>query len=171
MFSTNKLFGFLGLSLMSLISLITFAQSASTNLIVSQNQGVYSVPVNDKSLEPFANFSVIITQRRDGNKVFINFKLPAELVGTEKEIILEGIQRSDELKLIGEYSEGICKLKDDLQVCSLKYNSALNINKLEVSNYLRMRNLSSTELQMREEVALQFSNDPIGILIQKLKFH
>lgn len=127
--------------------------------------GVYSVPVQDEKLKPYATFpSHAIEVKKSGDQVAIEYYLPGELVGTYTEINFEGTVKSDgSAELTNPEGTMTCASLKAPFTCKMKYSN-LKIDPQAVEKYLKTVSKSPEEFKARMIVAGGFGSDPVGIL-------
>jgi hypothetical protein len=157
----KKNFYLIGLTLISFNSFAQNTEHKSDYKIT----GTYQVPVVDEKLKPFAKFSVLIKQEIKNDELVTKYDLPLALTGEEKEIIVTGSSEPGAPPMSGEFSTGTCSDTAHQRACTMVYNQNLKINESAAAAYLNSLNLPDEELQMRLQVAREFSGDPIGVLI------
>ena len=128
--------------------------------------GVYSVPVSEPSLEPFASQPVVVDWRETNGRYRMDYDFPSDLTGVSQRVSFEGSLTGDgTIQLTGDLGSASCE-SDPLGtsfVCIERFPQlAFDLERLERD--FERRGLPADEIAQRIEVARLFQSDPIGIL-------
>lgn len=147
----------------SVISLVAFSSGRSI-------KGVYKVPlsIENKYLEPYASYPIKLNYE-NYNKApdSLTFPLPATLVGEEKIININKVPGSDNQWVGNNVESGTCAQENRELTCTLKFKD-LNIDPAKLKLAIE-QNYSPVEAANRQAVAELFGNEPLGIIIYKLR--
>lgn len=128
--------------------------------------GIYSVPVTDASLEPFASQPVVLDWRDSNGEYRLDYDFPAELTGVSQRVAFEGVRApGGTIQLTGALGSASCEPSSSGAelVCTERFTQmAFDLERLERD--LQRRGLSAGDVERRLEVAAFFQSDPIGIL-------
>lgn len=128
--------------------------------------GVYSVPVTEPSLEPFASQPVVVDWRELNGQYRMDYDFPTDFTGVSQRVSFEGgVTREGTIQLLGDLGSASCE-PDALGigfVCTERFpQMAFDMERLQRD--LERRGLPADEVARRIEVATFFQSDPIGIL-------
>lgn len=128
--------------------------------------GVYSVPVTEPSLEPFASQPVVVDWRETNGRYRMDYDFPTDLTGVSQRVSFEGsLTRDGTIQLFGDLGSASCE-PDPLGtsfVCAERFpQMAFDLERLQRD--FERRGLPAHEIAQRIEVASFFQSDPIGIL-------
>ncbi len=127
-------------------------------------EAVYSVPVDDPSLEAFADYPVrVAVQTLRSGRTRMHYALPRELVGTTTKVDFVG--PGDGARLTGRAGTASCDGPpgQDGVVCLERF-APLEVDLARVDRALVDRGASDEERAARLLVSERFGIDPIGVL-------
>lgn len=128
--------------------------------------GVYTVPVTEPSLEPFASQPVVLDWREANEEFRMDYDFPTDLTGVSQRVSLEGgLTREGTIELAGDLGSATCTpdASRTTFVCTERLpQMAFDLQRLQRD--FERRGLPSSEIARRLEVARVFQSDPIGIL-------
>lgn len=128
--------------------------------------GVYSVPVSDPALEPFASQPVVLDWRDSGGRYRLDYDFPSDLTGTSQRVSFEGARDpAGMIQLTGALGTATCEASSSGSgfICTERFpQMTFDLERLQRD--LERRGLPENEIARRLEVATFFQSDPIGIL-------
>ncbi len=128
--------------------------------------GVYTVPVTEPSLEPFASQPVVLDWREANGEYRMDYDFPTDLTGVSQRVAFEGsLTRDGTIQLTGDLGSATCEpdASGTHFVCTERFSDiAFDLPRLQRD--FERRGLSAAEITRRLEVATLFQSDPIGIL-------
>ena len=168
------------LKFVTLSLLAIYLLSAPSTFALDSEKGIYSVPVKDAALKPYAEIPINVndetTEKSESGKVkVLHFTLPPELVGA-KAPTFKMIQDPKAHQWTGESTThekvvGLCKMTEKTWTCDVRFFD-LKTNIKEVNRYLKKtysnksstEKKSETELMNRYAVATVFHGEPEGVI-------
>lgn len=128
---------------------------------------VYTVPVQDPALKPYATFSVVsISYGQFQDPDSVSFALPIELTGTTRAFLMSR-DPVDPNQWSGEHVDGVCKKESGKLRCQVEFHD-LAIDSAQVKITLASKFSNPAELKSRIAVAEHFSHEPIGVFTYKI---
>jgi hypothetical protein len=128
--------------------------------------GVYSVPVPDPALEPYASQPVVLEWRDDNGRYRLDYDFPSDLTGTSQRVAFEGFREpGGTIRLSGSLGTATCEASPSGSgfLCTERFpRMVFDLERLQRD--LERRGLPPNEIARRLEVAAFFQSDPIGIL-------
>ncbi len=128
--------------------------------------GLYTVPVDDPSLSPFATQPVVLDWRERNGDYRLDYDFPEELTGISQRVSFEGQAAQDgSIELVGDLGSASCSADPTGSgfVCTERFPQIqFDLDRLERN--FEQQGLSPLEIARRLEVAAIFQSDPIGIL-------
>ncbi len=128
--------------------------------------GLYTVPVDDASLAPFATQPVRLDWRDRNGEYRLDYDFPEELTGISQRVSFEGRAAGDgSIQLLGALGSASCSADPTGSgfVCTERF-SGIQIDLDRLERDFEQRGLSALEIARRLEVASIFQSDPIGVL-------
>ncbi|MDH3726912.1 MAG: hypothetical protein OER77_05230 [Myxococcales bacterium] len=133
--------------------------------------GLYTVPVDDASLSPFATQPVRLDWRERNGEFRLNYDFPEELTGISQRVSFEGRAAQDgSIELTGDLGSASCSADPTGSgfVCTERFPQIqFDLERLERD--FEQRGLPALEIARRLEVASIFQSDPIGVLTFSLE--
>jgi len=128
--------------------------------------GLYTVPVDDASLSPFATQTVLLDWGERNGEYRLDYDFPEELTGISQRVSFEGQTAQDgSIELVGDLGSASCSADPTGAgfVCTERFPQLeFDLDRLERN--FEQRGLSALEIARRLEVASIFQSDPIGVL-------
>jgi hypothetical protein len=143
---------------------LSFFYFANAFAYTDQASATYEVPV-PANLKAYAHFKVRAPEVRSANgKRFVHYTLPAEIAGPDFPGItmVSDDYDSDHFNLEAPNATAACDRTTDT-VCNIRYKD-LSISRDQVREFLLRRSKSTSEFNMRLQVAEFFRQDPAGVL-------
>ena len=128
--------------------------------------GVYSVPVDDPSLAPYASQPVVLDWRDGNDQIRLDYDFPTDLTGVSQRVSFDGVRAADgTIELQGELGSATCEPSAPAGtiVCTERF-PLMTFDLERLQRDLERRGLTTEEIARRLEVAALFQSDPIGIL-------
>ncbi|MDH3199478.1 MAG: hypothetical protein OEM15_01160 [Myxococcales bacterium] len=128
--------------------------------------GLYTVPVDDASLSPFATQPVLLDWRARNGEYRLDYDFPVELTGLSQRVSFEGQAQPDgSIELVGDLGSASCSADPTGArfVCTERFPQ-LEFDLTRLARDFEQRGLSAIEIARRLEVASIFQSDPIGVL-------
>lgn len=131
-------------------------------------RGIYSIPVEDPALEPYAEFPVKFrSDVYDSDPNLLEFPLPVELVGVPTTIRMEKQEDPAAVTYVGDGAEGTCQRSGRWLVCRMSF-TGLPFDPAAAEAAIDAR-FGAGEAPLRKQVASVFRSQPIGILKYRLR--
>lgn len=128
--------------------------------------GLYTVPVDDASLSPFATQPVLLDWRERNGKYQLDYDFPEELTGVSQRVSFEGQPAQDgSIELAGDLGSASCSADPTGAgfVCTERFPQ-LEFDLARLERDFEQRGLPAIEIARRLEVASILQSDPIGVL-------
>lgn len=129
--------------------------------------GVYSVPVDEPALEPYASQPVIVDWRATNGQYRMDYDFPADLTGLSQRVAFEGrLTAAGSIELSGDLGTASCEPSASGSGfrCTERFPQ-MEFDLERLQRELERRGLSPEEVARRLAVATFFESDPIGILV------
>lgn len=128
--------------------------------------GVYSVPVGDPGLEPFASQPVVVDWRDANGQYRMDYDFPTDFTGVSQRVSFTGRLSGDgTIQLAGDLGSASCEPDPSGTgfVCTERFpQMRFDLDRLQRD--FERRGLPAGDIARRIEVASFFQSDPIGIL-------
>lgn len=128
--------------------------------------GLYTVPVDDASLTPFATQPVLLDWRDRNGEFRMDYDFPEELTGISQRVSFEGRAAQDgTIELLGDLGSASCSADSTGSgfVCTERFPQ-IEFDLARLARDFEQRGMSALEIARRLEVATIFQSDPIGVL-------
>ena len=128
--------------------------------------GVYSVPVSEPVLEPFATQPVAVDWREANGRYRMDYDFPTDFTGVSQRVSLTGRLTADgTIELAGDLGSASCEPDPSGIgfVCTERIPQ-MRFDLERLQRDFERRGLPAGEIARRIEVASFFQSDPIGIL-------
>ncbi len=149
------------------LSVFLFYFSSSVSYAERPIRGTYEVPVSD-NLKSYASYPVKFKSNNyQETPSTISFPMPSTLMGEETLVTMSKVEGQD-TAWAGENVNGDCITIDRYFKCTVKFNNiAIDEEKLNTS--IQQQYKTPEEKIGRTQVAMFFRDEPIGILIYKMR--
>ena len=129
---------------------------------VEMFHGLYSIPVDDPALKPFATVAIYNIRRvaADG-QIELTYPIPAVLTGLRQDVVLTGSSAGNELS--GPAGQSSCISHETRVECDMLLGG-LEFDQEGLRVGLQQIGLLPDEIEARLRVAELFQADPIGVL-------
>ena len=132
-------------------------------------RGIYEVPVTE-NLKAYASYPVKFnSDNYQEEPSTITFPMPSALMGEETLITMSKVAGS-ETSWSGENVSGDCLTIDRYFKCTVKFNN-IEIDQAKLAASIDQQYTTPQERLGRTQVAMSFRDEPIGIIIYKMRGH